>query len=212
VEAAVSARASAIAAVAVLAATGCRKESHKGEPLFEELAPSASASAVPIPAVTWLPPWDEALCPPAPEDEGTASLSDLTLTGTCAFRHVGAAACQARGDDFYITIERKLLGGEPVILHVNVEAYTGSGVYEEKAQVVFMIRRGQALYRWANYWGTMTLGHGSAGMSPARTRAMQSNAGPPTVVEVPPIELTAEPGTPASGTITIRGAIACVLR
>jgi hypothetical protein len=196
-------------ALACAVSIGCKKQP-KEQLVLEDLAPSASAAASVIPALTWLPPWDPALCPPAPEPEGPASFSDLVFDGTCAFHHEGAAACHGRDDDFYITIERKLPNGDPAILYVNVESYTGPGVYDEKAQVVFMIRHGKALYRWANYWGNITLGHGSKGMTPGRTAAAQTGSSTPTSATLPLIQLTAEPGTPASGTISIRGSIGCV--
>lgn len=205
-----------ILAVAAIVACDSKKEREKTPAevasalVGNDVSPLDVASATPA---MYGEPWDPALCDVVPEKEKSASLSDLTATGACAFVHHGTAVCSGTGDDYYALIQRRLADGSELAFHLNVEAYTGAGTYEKKSQVLVLVRRGQVLYRWSNDEGTATLGFAEGGgVSSTPHHVPDPQGATPTIVHIDPIELRAEPGTPTRGTIKLEGTIACVLK
>jgi hypothetical protein len=173
----------------------------------EDLSPLDSASA--LPAAPKQVPWQPAFCEVVPEAEQGASFSDLNVDGTCRFHYVARAECRGKADDYYAILERKLSGGYSLEVYINVEFYTGPGTYDRKVEILALVRRGLSLYRWSNQHASATLGFGEGGLSTSDPDAKQAEASTPTRVELPPIELAAEPGTATSGTITLSGSIGC---
>jgi hypothetical protein len=207
------------ASVALLAFSGCdcRRDAGKGKPpaeiassLLGDLSPLDSASATPI--VGRQDPWDPAYCEPQPEKERRASFSELAVTGTCNFEYHDAAVCNARGDDFYAVVRRRLADGNELELYINVEYYTGPGTYDRKVEFLALLRRGTSLYRWSNNQATVTLGTGQGGLSTSDKMAEQAQGGVPTALQLAPTTLNAEPGTPARGAMTLTGSIGCVMK
>ena len=201
----------------ILALHGCksRAEAEKktaaqaASALVDDISPLDSASAQPFAAQQ--EPWDPASCEVLPEPDKSASFSDLTFTGTCMFHHRGPATCRARGDDYYIILRRKLADGSDAEVYINVEFYTGPGTYEKKTEILFLVRRGQSLYRWSTTDATMTLGFGEGGISSTSRYAEQAQAGTPTTAQIPKTELVAAPGTKTSGAIQMSGTIKCII-
>ncbi len=171
--------------VCALTLAACGNEPSQGRLLT--VKPSA---LVPSFAPGPLPIWRPGLCPPEPES--APLYSDLTFSGICAFHQIGPLTCHASQDDFYLTAQRTLPGGLPLTLFINVERYQGPGTYRNVAQVHMIIQDGQGLFRWSNFNGTITVAPGET----SATLAL--------------VELTAEPGTPATGTESVRGRIGCV--
>lgn len=197
----------AVALVAVAAAASACKSSAK-KPLLDDISPLDSAAALPV-----LPqpvPWNPALCPPLPEREQTAAFSDLTFAGTCAFHHAGSVACNARGDDFYAIVHRKLEEGATADLYINVEFFSGAGTYAKTTEVLFIIQRGTSLYRWSNMHASMTLGtQGGGGLSASESLAYRGQGALPLVGQLEPMVLEPEPGTNTTGTISLSGTLGC---
>ncbi len=140
--------------------------------------------------------WRAELCQP---DSTKAPLagpkSGLTFGGECVLAATELAQCQPQEDDFYILAKRVLQGGRVFVFYVNVERYHGPGEYPALAQAHVMVRDGQTLYRWANFQSTLTLEPGTDNKTIVRLRGAR---------------LTAEPGTPTSGFITVDGEFECV--
>lgn len=178
--------------------------------LVDDVSPLDVASA--MPAAVAQEPWDPALCDLVPEREKAASFGELDVSGACSFKHQSPAKCNARGDDYYAIIERKLTDGSTVELYLNVEAYTGAGVYEKKGQILVLVRRGQSLYRWSNQESTVTLGFTEGGVSSEEKNVPKAQGATPTSVQIEPTVLPAEPGTATRGSIALRGTIGCTLK
>ena len=153
------------------------------------------------------PPWVRSYCAPLPEPTGTASFSDLTMTGECTMHTSLPVQCLALADDFYFTMVRPLEGGRSIELFVNVESYSGPGEYEHKAEVRILLKDKATLYQWVHYQTSVTLG--SAELAGA-TGTFKSSAPPPVnFVVLKPTQLYAAPGTPASGFIDLSGTAVC---
>jgi hypothetical protein len=178
--------------------------------LVPDVSPLDTASALPLAARQV--PWEHGSCNVLPEVDRGASFSHLTFTGECAFEQLGPATCNGHGDDWYAVVQRKLADGNEVELYLNVEYYTGPGVYDRKVELLVLIRRGLSLYRWSNKQASVTLGFAEGGISPARKTTEQTGAGTPTVAQLREAVLEAEPGTATRGRIVLGGTIGCVLQ
>lgn len=178
--------------------------------LLDDVSPLDSASAMPVVGVQ--DPWDPAYCEVPPEQERTASFSELEVAGTCRFVHHGAATCQARGDDFYAIVRRRLSDGNQLELYINVEFYTGPGTYDKKVEILALIKRGTSLYRWSNNQASVTLGFGQGGLSTSDKMAEQAQGGTPTTLQLTLTTLTAESGTPTRGALSLNGVIGCSMK
>lgn len=183
----------------VLALGACKAQAEKKptpaevtSSLLDDVSPLDSASA--MPTATGQAAWDPAFCDTAPEKERGASFSELAVTGTCNFQFTGSALCNARGDDYYAILRRKLRDGNELSIYINVEYYTGPGTYDRKVEMLALVRRGQALYRWSNTQATVTVAESAMAL------------------ELTPTILNAEPGTPTTGAITLAGPIGCVMK
>jgi hypothetical protein len=203
--------------LAVVACASCKSRAEP-QPSPAQIASSLLGDVSPLDSASALPlapnqvPWQPAFCEVVPEAEKAGSFSDLTASGTCSFRYVGPAECRGKADDYYAIIERRLVGGYKLELYINVEYYTGPGTYDGKVEILALVRRGLSLYRWSIQHATATLGLGEGGLSTVDKDAKQAQATTPTVVQLPPVELAAEPGTPTSGTITLSGTLGCKMR
>jgi hypothetical protein len=174
--------------VMIVAAAACTKDL-SSQPIISSSPPAAArAPAPPVGA-----PWRSELCRPTGPTDGA-----LKFSGECAFGHGEPALCRPQEDDFYILVKRTLAGGQSFNFYVNVERHHGAGDYPGLAQIHVTVRDGQALYRWSNYLGTITL-TGDSTKSAAKTRASLHG-----------VRLTAEPGTLATGSIVVDGAVDCV--
>jgi hypothetical protein len=140
------------------------------------------------------PPWRAELCRPA----GDTAAGTLKFTGECTFAVAEPALCRPEEDDFYILVKRTLAGGQSFNFYVNVERHHGPGDYAGHAQLHVTVRDGQALYRWSNFTGSITLG-GDTATSADETHATLRG-----------MRLDPEPGTLARGSILVDGTIACI--
>src|SRR5262249_46236630 len=134
--------------------------------------------------------WVSGTCDPVPEPDRAASFSDLAFSGECAFHQTGPAQCHGREDDFYLVAHRDLEGARQLTLYVNVERYSGPGVYENDAQVHVMIKDGESLYRWSAFRTSVSLGANPGGLSVSGLSHASSTV---TVVTLPTVDLAAEP-------------------
>jgi len=178
--------------------------------LVDDVSPLDQASAAPLAGVQ--EPWDPSTCDVVPERDKGASFSELDLHGACTFKHHGPALCKGRGDDFYALIHRKLSDGSELDLYLNVETYSGAGVYEKKGQLLVTVRRNQSLYRWSNQEATVTLGFQEGGVSSDDKNVPAAQGATPTMVTIAPVDLPAEPGTSTRGTIALAGNISCIIK
>lgn len=176
---------SVVLLLCAMALAACGAEAPQGRLL------TAAPSAPTIAPIGPLPTWRPALC--VPEPESAPRYSDLTFSGACTFHHIGPLTCHASQDDFYLTTQRTLSGGLPLTLYINVERYRGPGTYTNAAEVHMIIQDGQGLFRWSNFHGTITVAPGE------------------TAATLAPVDLTPEPGTPTTGTESVRGRIGCVM-
>jgi hypothetical protein len=208
----------ALSLAIVLLGTSCkgRADVQKQTPaqvtssLVGDVSPLDSAAAM-IPRAGKQEPWDPTYCAVKPEPDEGASLSELTFSGTCAFHHRDPAACRAEGDDYYIILRHQLADGNEAEIFINVEHYAGAKAYEKKAEVLFLIRRNQSLYRWAKRNASVTLSFQEGGLSSADSPTDKVKERTPTVAQMPPTELVNEPGTSTSGKIVLSGTVRCVV-
>ncbi|HEY2746594.1 MAG TPA: hypothetical protein VGL86_18305, partial [Polyangia bacterium] len=137
--------------LATLALAACTKDLSSQPIVAQSQSPSPPPRAA-APALPG-PPWRAELCRPAVD----AATGTLTFAGECAFAVAEPALCRPEEDDFYILVKRALAGGRSFNFYVNVERHHGPGVYDGQAQLHVTVRDGQALYRWSNFTGSITL-------------------------------------------------------
>ncbi len=116
-------------------------------------ASSPSAEVEPAAATDWRQPG----CPPPPE--ASPGPSAFTAAGPCTFKHRGAVACEALGDDFLVTLSRKAAGGATLMVYINVEHYHGPGDYSG-AQIFLGLQDKFNIYRWSSDKLSITVGSG----------------------------------------------------
>ena len=98
-------------------------------------------------------------CPPPPEE--SRGPSTLRVTGPCKFDHSGTFGCEARGDDFYLSMKRKAARGAMLVVYVNVEGYRGPGDYQ-RAQMYVSVHDKTSIHRWSNEAVALTVGPDAA--------------------------------------------------
>lgn len=101
--------------------------------------------------------WRPEGCPPPPED--SSGPSSLSVTGPCAFQHRGRVSCEARADDFYVSLSRKAARGATLMVYINVEKYHGPGSYDG-AEMFVGVQDKTSIYRWSGDRLTITVGPG----------------------------------------------------
>lgn len=154
-------------------------------------APSAQTTEAGSPNGPTGTPWRPEFCAPAAPGASGGS-NQLSFSGTCAFVPDPPLECHVAADDFYVLMRQKLSSGWPILMYVTVEHYHGPGTYENQVEIYVVVQDGPALYRWANLQGAMTVGPGETSASFSR-----------------PVDLGAQPGTPATGVLRLGGSIAC---
>ena len=176
-----------VTACAALAASCTRELTN--EPVIPTQVTSGAARTAGGPS-SW---WRSEICRINPGDEGpTDSAKTLTFAGECNFPHRTPAQCYSRGDDYYVAAQRTLAGGQTLTFFANIESYSGPGEYKI-AEIHLTVRDGERIYRWSNTHGAATV---AGGEKP--------------IVEFPDVTLEAVAGTPAAGSIALKGAIGCV--
>jgi len=101
--------------------------------------------------------WRPEGCPPPPED--SSGPSSLSVTGPCAFQHRARVNCEARADDFYVSLSRKAARGATLMVYINVEKYHGPGSYDG-AEMFVGVQDKTSIYRWSGDRLTITVGPG----------------------------------------------------
>jgi hypothetical protein len=178
-------------ALSVVALAACTKDLSSQPIVAQSQSPSPPPRAAATPPG---PPWRAELCRPA----GDATTGTLAFSGECSFAVAEPALCRPEEDDFYILVKRTLAGGRAFNFYVNVERHHGPGEYLGHAQIHVTVRDGQALYRWSNFTGSITLAGDTA------TSANETHA------TLRGMRLDPEPGTLARGSIIVDGTLACV--
>ena len=134
-----------------------------------------------------LPAPAAASCVPGPAARGT---SDVQLSGACTGELTSAFGCVAIIDDLYLSGRRMLDPAHVLYLTVNVESYHQRPGDFAAAQAVLQLTGPTTVERWSNY-----------------TVALHVNADHS--VRLPSVDLAADPGTGASGTVTVSGSLNC---
>jgi hypothetical protein len=129
-------------------------------------------------------------CTPLPETASATVQSSLELIGPCHFTDHAAAKCVERPGDYYVYVHHDLADDGEYVLTVNVEGYTAPGDYKAGQVNVQITRHGQ-FYYWSTNAAKVTIAGG------AKQATVQLT------------DLSAQPGTPAQGTIRVSGNVAC---
>jgi hypothetical protein len=79
------------------------------------------------------------------------------VAGPCAFEHTGSFACEALGDDFYVSATRKAARGALLTIYINVERYQGPGDYKT-GEMYVGVQDKTAIHRWSSYTVDVTVG------------------------------------------------------
>ena len=126
-------------------------------------------------------------CVPGPAARGA---SDVQLSGACTGDLTSAFGCVAIIDDLYLSGRRMLDPAHVLYLTVNVESYHQRPGDFAAAQAVLQLTGPTTVERWSNY-----------------TVALHVNADHS--VRLPSVDLAADPGTGASGTVAVSGSLNC---
>jgi hypothetical protein len=129
-------------------------------------------------------------CKPLPESPGQAQVSNLLFKGPCSFVETGTPKCIHHLEDFYVYVRRDLPDGGQFVLTANVEQYKGPGRYDTNVLYLQITRNG-LFYFWI-----------------ANKPAISIDAGE-TAMTIEGADLTAQPGSPAQGTIRLSGVAGC---
>jgi len=156
---------SALVIVACLVAAACDQDPARSVKIVAR--PPAASSGVTPPGAGVTPPgagesspiaeWRPEGCPPPPED--SSGPSSLSVTGPCAFQHRARVNCEARHDDFYVSLSRKAARGATLMVYINVEKYHGPGSYDG-AEMFVGVQDKTSIYRWSGDRLAITVGPG----------------------------------------------------
>jgi hypothetical protein len=122
---------------------------------------------------------------------GGGVTSRFRLSGPCDFTESAPARCVKRTDDYYVYVHQDLPDDGRFILTVNVESYKRPGVFQHGAQIYIEVTRHGTFYYWNVNSVTVTVKPGE------------------TELVVDKVEVPAQAGTPAHGTITVEGTLRC---
>jgi len=122
---------------------------------------------------------------------GSSGTGSLVVSGTCAGKLDGAFTCVNEGEDEALSIRRPVANGDVFYLTIVIPEFEGPGNYWQD-EVTAQLVGPRNTPRWTN------LDYG-----------IQIDATHPGVYDLGQGVLLPQPGTPASGVITVRGRAVC---